>query len=61
MISLLISFLLSIGWMTNTEAKDASIKDLGGNRYGVVITDETQQRYVSVVYNADTGTFVIEE
>ena len=61
MIDLIIAFLLSIGWMTPSGAKETSITDNGNDKFGVVVVDDGYPKYITVTYDPETGTFHIEE
>ena len=62
MIELIIAFLISLGWLTgNPKTDHVIVDDLGGNRYGVVSTDDVGTRSVIINYDASTGTFKLQQ
>jgi hypothetical protein len=59
MFELIISFLLSLGYITESQILDAKVIDEGNSTYGIVVVDEIQQRW-TVVFDEATSTFVIQ-
>ena len=62
MIQLIISFLISLGWVIPSDKNSASVSitETSENRYGVVVIDEIQQRTATLIYESATGTFSVE-
>ncbi|MEP7264543.1 MAG: hypothetical protein ABI772_08595 [Bacteroidota bacterium] len=57
MIQLLLSFLLSIGWLSDAQPSQTTVVDLGNNTYGVVSVDETSCRKATFTYIKELDIF----
>ncbi len=59
MIELVIAFLLSIGWVPQTEIENIKVDQYDDATFGVVNTDGVQQKIV-VYYDEESNTFFVK-